>query len=149
MVAATQNRNTPTRLNQHRGHPVAADAECFAGTIAVMGADGYAKPAATATGLTALGAFTHYVSNAGGADGDMTAVLERGCFRLANSSGADEITRAAIGQVCYAVDDQTVAGTNGDTGTGATRSPAGIVDDIDDVGVWVCIDPTTGVAATA
>ncbi|MDO0944652.1 hypothetical protein [Chromohalobacter israelensis] len=148
MVAATQNRNTPTRLNQHRGHPVAADAVCFAGTIA-MGDGGYAKPGVTATGLTALGAFTHYVSNAGGADGDMTAVIERGCFRFANSSGADEITRADIGQVCFVVDDQTVAGTNGDTGTGATRSPAGIVDDIDEVGVWVCIDPTNGVAATA
>ncbi|SDK31847.1 hypothetical protein [Billgrantia gudaonensis] len=145
MTAATKNRNTASRPGFRRSHPVAADAVCFAGAIAVMGASGFAEPGSTATGLTALGVFQHYQDNTGGADGDQVVEIERGYFHVANSTGADEIARADIGQVCYLVDDQTVAKTS-DTDA---RSPAGIVDDVDDNGVWVYIDPTNGVAATA
>ena len=133
MTAATQNRNTPHRLGLSRGHLVAAATECFAGTIT------------TATGLVAVGVFEHYQDNTAGADGDQVVEVKRGNFRLANSAGADEITAADIGQVCYIVDNQTIAKTDGT----ATRSPAGIVDDVDDGGVWVNIDPTNGVAASA
>lgn len=137
MVAATKNRNTPTRAGHRRSHPVAADVLCFAGAIAVMNASGYAEPASTATGLTALGVFHHYQDNAGGADGDQVVEIERGCFHFANDGG-DPIDRTMIGSICYLVDDQTVAATDG----GTTRSAAGVVDDIDDAGVWVLIDPT-------
>ncbi|KGE77654.1 hypothetical protein [Halomonas salina] len=137
MVAATQNRNTPTRADRRRSHPVAASALCYAGAIAVMNASGYAAPATTATGLTALGVFHAQVDNTNGADGDEIVEIERGCFRFANDGG-DPIDRTLIGTTCYLVDDQTVAATDG-TGT---RSAAGTVDDIDDAGVWVRIDPT-------
>ena len=145
MTAATQNRNTPHRLGLSRGHLVAAATEVFAGTIAVINADGFTEPGTTATGLTAAGVFEHYQDNTTGADGDEVVEVKRGNFHLANSTGADEITRADIGKVCFIVDDQTVAKTDGTT----TRSPAGIVDDVDDAGVWVNIDPTNGVAASA
>lgn len=145
MTAATQNRNTPHRLGLSRGHLVAAATECFAGTIAVINADGFTEPGTTATGLTAAGVFEHYQDNTAGADGDQVVEVKRGNFRLANSAAADEITAADIGQVCYIVDNQTVAKTSGTD----TRSPAGIVDDVDDNGVWVNIDPTNGVAASA
>lgn len=144
-MAATKNRQTPSRSGHRRSAPVAADAQCFAGTIAVLNGDGYAEPATTATGLVALGVFGHYQDNTGGADGDQTVEIERGYFHFANSSGADEITRADIGSRCYLVDDETVALTS-DTDS---RSPAGIVDDVDDHGVWVNIDPTNGVADSA
>lgn len=42
-----------------------------------------------------------------------------------NSEGADEITATDYGRIVFAVDDNTLARTNGDTGGGATRSPAG------------------------
>ncbi|MEL7982152.1 hypothetical protein AAG584_19105 [Vreelandella titanicae] len=145
MTAATQNRNTPHRLGLSRGHLVAAATECFAGTIAVINADGFTESGTTATGLVAVGVFEHYQDNTAGADGDQVVEVKRGNFRLANSAGADEITAADIGQVCYIVDNQTIAKTDGT----ATRSPAGIVDDVDDGGVWVNIDPTNGVAASA
>ncbi|MBL1267646.1 MAG: hypothetical protein COA87_007840 [Halomonas sp.] len=145
MTAATQNRNTPHRLGLSRGLLVAAATECFAGTIAVINATGFVEPGTTATGLTAAGVFYHYQDNTTGVDGDQRVEVERGNFRLANSTGADEITAADIGQVCYIVDNQTVAKTDGT----ATRSPAGIVDDVDGGGVWVNIDPTNGVAASA
>ena len=145
MTAATKNRNTPHRLGLSRGLLVAAAAECFAGTIAVINATGFAEPGTTATGLTAVGVFEHYQDNKEGADGDQVVEVKRGNFYLANSASTDAITAADIGKVCFIVDDQTVAKTDGTT----TRSPAGIVDDVDDNGVWVNIDPTNGVAASA
>ncbi len=140
MTAATQNRNTPSRLGGRRALPVAASTMCYAGTIAVMNASGYVEPASTATGLIALGVFTRQVDNTSGADGDEVVEIERGFFRFANSAGADEITATDIGSRCYLVDDQTVALTDGTS----TRSVAGIIDDVDDLGVWVLIDPTSG-----
>ncbi len=145
MTAATKNRNTPHRLGLSRGLSVAAAAECFAGTIAVINATGFTEPGTTATGLTAAGVFEHYQDNSDGADGDQVVEVKRGDFHFANSTSTDAITAADIGQVCYIVDNQTVAKTDGT----ATRSPAGIVDDVDDNGVWVNIDPTNGVAASA
>ena len=68
-----------------------------------------------------------------------------GCFRFANSAGGDEITIAEIGDVVFAVDDQTVAKTDGTS----SRSPAGFVDDVDDLGVWVRFDEVLTKVATA
>ena len=59
-----------------------------------------------------------------------------GVFRYANSAAGDLIATADIGTVCYIVDDQTVAKTSAT----ATRSPAGIVEDVDANGVWVRFD---------
>tara|TARA_R110001583_G_scaffold190335_1_gene354506 strand:+ start:176 stop:625 length:450 start_codon:yes stop_codon:yes gene_type:complete len=145
VTAATKNRNTPHRLGLSRGLLVAAAAECFAGTIAVINAEGFTEPGTTATGLTAAGVFESYQDNTDGADGDQLVEVKRGNFYFANSTSTDAITAADTGQVCYIVDDQTVAKTDGT----ATRSPAGIVDGVDDHGVWVNIDPTNGVAAIA
>ncbi|OWV30185.1 hypothetical protein [Halomonas campaniensis] len=145
MTAATQNRKTAHRRGLSRGLLVAAGAECFAGTIAVINSGGYGEPGTTATGLTAVGVFEYYQDNTEGADGDQPVEVSRGNFRFSNSAGADEITLADIGKACFIVDDQTVAKTNGTD----TRSPAGLVDDVDEYGVWVNIDPTNGVAASA
>lgn len=138
MAALTQPRNTPERPGNRRGYPVGANVRCFAGGIAVKNAAGFAVPATTATGLTALGRFAHDADNTGGANGALRVEVERGIFRFENSAAGDELTAADIGAVCYLVDDQTVAKTHATN----TRSPAGIVDDVDDVGVWVAIDPT-------
>ena len=46
---------------------------------------------------------------------------------------ADLIARAEIGDTCFAVDDQTVAKTDGSE----SRSAAGIIRDVDAQGVWV------------
>jgi len=141
MVAATQNRNTPSVSGHRRGYPVAAAVLCLAGTIAVIDADGLVKPGATGLGGVAVGIFEALVDNSAGADGEQTAEVLRGFARLENSAGADEITAADIGKACFIVDNQTVAKTSG----ADTRSIAGIVDAVDEVGVWVLIDPTSGV----
>jgi hypothetical protein len=54
-------------------------------------------------------------------------------FSFANSASTDEIVDDDIGKLCYIVDDQTVAKTNGAN----TRSVAGIVVGLDANGVHV------------
>ncbi|MFV2949676.1 hypothetical protein [Pseudomonas japonica] len=145
MVAATKNRNTPQTPGHRRSYPVAANARCFAGTVAVIDATGLVQPAKAGPGLIAVGVFEHLADNYAGAVGDQVAEVLRGYFRLENSADADAITSAEIGQACYLVDDQTVAKTDG----AGTRSIAGIVDGVDEVGVWVLVDPTSGVHLAA
>lgn len=140
MTATTTSRNTPRRTGEgHRSYPMAAAASALAGTIAVLDA-GNAKMGATATGLVAVGVFSHGVDNSAGGAGDESATVERGIYRFANSAAADEIALDDIGKKAYIVDNQTVALTDGT----ATRSVAGIIDDVDSAGVWVRIDPTNG-----
>ncbi len=52
---------------------------------------------------------------------------------FANSSGNDAITANDYGRIVYAVDDNTLARTDGDTGGGPTRSPAGFFTGFDPI----------------
>ncbi|GHT86698.1 hypothetical protein AGMMS49543_20490 [Betaproteobacteria bacterium] len=130
MSALIKDRNTPRRDGVDFDFPVAAGVWIHAGALVAMNATGYAVPGTTATGLQGVGIAQASADNRTGANGSATIAVKRGCFRLRNSAGADAITRANIGQACYIVDDQTVAVTV----TG--KSPAGIVRDVDERGVW-------------
>ena len=134
MTALINERNTPRRDGARLDVPVKGATTIFAGALAVSDA-GYAAPGRTAPGLVALGRCEATV--VAQADGDAKACIRPGTFRFENSSGADLITQAAVGGDCYIVDDQTVALTSGS----ATRSRAGVVVDVDDVGVWVQVGP--------
>lgn len=137
MAAATKNRNTPQRETRRRAYPIGASVIAFAGAIAVLNASGYVVPATTATGLKCVGRFAEYCDNSSGANGAQMVEVESGCFRYDNSASADEITVADVGEVCYLVDDQTVALTSATS----TRSRAGVIDQVDDAGVWVIMGP--------
>jgi hypothetical protein len=149
MGALTADRNTPEREGVLLNKGVAAAVKCRAGGIAVLDASGNIKPAVTATGLLCVGRFEETVDNTAGDAGDVTATAKRGVFRYANSADADAITVAEIGDVCYLVDDQTVAKTSGS----ATRSVAGLIEDVDSDGVWVrmgfdsYVSPASGLLA--
>lgn len=139
-MSSTTNRNTPHRMGEgQRSYPMAAGAHGFAGTIAVL-ASGLCTPGVTDTGLIAVGVFGKEVDNSAGANGAEHASVERGVFRFDNSASADAIGLGDIGQLCYIVDDHTVAKTDGSS----SRSAAGVIDDVDDDGVWVRVDPSTG-----
>ncbi len=140
-MALSKNRNTPYRHNTSRSYPLAASAVVFAGGIVALAASGFVAAGTTATGLVAVGVATHYQDNTAGGAGDQHVDVKIGCFAFDNSAAADEITAADVGKPCYLVDDHTVAKTDGE----ATRSLAGIIDGVDDFGVWVLIDPTSGV----
>lgn len=137
MAALTGDRNTPRTSGDIDHVPVKGGRKIFAGALVCRDAAGFAVPGATATGLRAAGRAEERIDNTAGADGAVRVAVRRGVFRYANSAGADEIGAAAIGEACYVVDDQTVAKTDG----GGTRSRAGIVADVDEVGVWVLLSP--------
>jgi len=145
MTALSANRNTPQLLSPApapRHGAIAAAQLIYAGALLMRDATGYLVKGSTATGLIGAGRAEAYVDNSAGAAGDAVVEVAEGIFRYANSAGADEITIADIGRACYAVDDQTVAKTDGT----ATRSPAGTVHDVDEWGVWVRFDPALTIA---
>lgn len=131
-MALAKNRNTPAREGDLVSDPVKAATTIYAGALVCLDASGWAVPGSTATTLTARGRAEELVDNSSGANGDKSVTVRRGVFQFANS-GSDAIDRADIGGTAYIVDDETVAATDG-TGT---RSAAGKIVDVDDLGVWV------------
>ncbi|WP_157669911.1 hypothetical protein [Chitinibacter sp. GC72] len=133
MTVAIADRNTPLKDGELVRIPVAANAKILAGTIVCASATGFGTPGATSTTLAYLGMADECIDNTGGADGAVTVGVRRGkAFKWAND-GADPVTQASLGRVCYIVDNQTVAKTNGTN----TRSQAGIVVGLEADGVWV------------
>ncbi|RXF75075.1 hypothetical protein [Hansschlegelia zhihuaiae] len=133
MAALTAPRHTVTRSGDIREPGVKGSTKIFQGAMAAVGADGFAVPASTATTLKILGRAEETVDNSAGADGAVNCRIATGIFRWDNSASGDAITRADIGATAYAVDDHTVAKTNGTN----TRSAAGVIFDVDDKGVWI------------
>ncbi len=133
MTALTAGRNTPYRTGERLVLPVAANTLLYVGALAALDASGNVTPGATAAGLKGIGRVEVEADNSAGAAGDIHAVIRPGIYRWENSAAADEITATEVGLVCYLVDDQTVAKTD----SGGTRSPAGIVFEVDSAGVWV------------
>lgn len=145
MAALTEGRNTPEALGEVRSAGVAADTTLFPGAIAMINAAGFLIEGQTATGLIGVGRSESLADNAGGSNGDITGDYKPGIFRFNNSASTDAITAADVGKVCFVVDDQTVAKTDGSS----ARSPAGFVDHVDANGVWVRFDAALTRAATA
>ncbi|VVE59791.1 hypothetical protein PCA31118_00016 [Pandoraea captiosa] len=134
MTALTADRDTPRREGVDAAYPVKAGVRIFVGAIvAIDTATGLATKGATSTTLKAVGIAQEQVDNTAGADGDAMVPVRRGTYRLANSSGADQLTLKDVNGTAYIVDDQTVAKTD----AGGTRSVAGTVVDVDTVGVWI------------
>lgn len=133
MAALSADRNTPARSGDLREPPVKAGAVLYAGGMAAIDAAGFAVPAAAVAAHRVIGRTNQRADNTGGVDGAIRARVDRGIFRFANSVSADAIGLKDVGQPCYAVDDQTVALTNG---SGA-RPVAGTIFDVDAQGVWV------------
>lgn len=136
MVALTSERNTRARIGDLRAEAVAAAMKIFGGSLIMRNAAGHLTKGATATNCAGVGRAENTVDNSAGAAGALNVEYRVGTFLFANSAAGDLITIADIGKVCYIVDDQTVAKTDGT----ATRSRAGIVDGIEATGVWVRMD---------
>lgn len=132
-MALTADRNTPAREATRRQFNVLAAVKIFAGALVMIDANGRAAPGATATAKKGVGRAAALADNSAGANDAIKADVDVGVFRFKNSSAGDAIAQADIGATCYIVDDETVAKTDG-TGT---RSAAGIVFDVDSLGVWV------------
>lgn len=145
MAALTEPRNTPEAMGRNRQGPAAAGVTIHAGAMIGRNIAGALAPMVGGAGFIGVGRAERSVDNQNGAVGAVRVEYVPGVFRYENSGGADEIAEAEIGTLVYAVDDQTVARTSA-TGT---RSPAGIVERIDELGVWVRFDEALTRAATA
>lgn len=130
-MALTKDRNTASQKAAVITVAVAASANIHAGALIVANATGFAAPGSTATGLTYLGRAEEAVDNAAGIDGAAhVTIMRQRAFKFKNDGS---VTQASLGKLCYIVDDETLAATDG-TGT---RSAAGIVVGIESDGVWV------------
>jgi hypothetical protein len=132
-MALAKDRLIPTRGAEFFEKPVSAAKTLYAGAIVCLNLAGDATPGATALGLKAIGRCEEFSDNALGLAGDVSVKVRSGVFRFDNSANADAITDAYVGELCYIVDDCTVALTSG----GGTRSVAGRIIEVDDAGVWV------------
>jgi hypothetical protein len=134
-MALSKERDTKRRNGKKASYPMAA-VKIYAGAlVAIATGTGYAGPATTAGTWSVVGAACETVDNSGGNAGDLRIEVDReGWFHFKNSAAADEIALDDVGKVCYAVDDETVALTDG--GAGA-RSAAGRIRDVDATGVWI------------
>lgn len=138
MTALSADKAVSSREGAGFMDPVAAATLIYQGALVALDGDDNAIPAGLAAGGSRLVrgvAVAARADNSAGAAGAIKVQTWTGVFRLANSAGADEITRAEIGTTVHVVDDQTVAKTNGSS----TRIAAGTCVDLDDAGVWVKI----------
>jgi hypothetical protein len=104
MTTLTQDRPTPYREGIEVEYPVAASAKVYAGSLVCVNAQGFAAPAADASGFHFIGVAMEQVDNAAGEDGDKVVRLRRtGVFEF----DAASITQAMVGNPMYAVDDHT------------------------------------------
>lgn len=107
--------------------PVYQSSLIYKGSLVCQNATGYAVKGSTSTALRALGVAQEQKDNTSGSSGDLDITYRKGVYPFFNSSSSDEITSAEKDEVCYIVDDQTVAKTSG----GGTRSIAGRIRGID------------------
>lgn len=133
MTALAADRDTSRKYGENFEFGVKAATVIYAGSLVALDANGLAVPGATATTLKAVGRAEARADNSGGADNAISADVRRGVFSFGNSAAADEIALSDVGATCYIVDDQTVAKTDGSS----SRSAAGIIRDVDALGVWV------------
>ncbi|HZF97841.1 MAG TPA: hypothetical protein VEY92_06285 [Pseudoxanthomonas sp.] len=133
MTATTEARNTKRRNAERVTHVVNAGSTIYAGTlVTLLTATGLAVPAGTASAGVVVGVAQSTVIG----DGVQTVEVERGfAYQFANSTGAELITKADIGNTCWLMDNQTVSKTDGV----GLRKAAGKIIDVDAGGVWVLV----------
>lgn len=132
----TADRNTIARIGENRRSLVGAATRIFAGALLMRNATGHLVRGAVALNAIGVGRAEEAVDNTAGGAGAVSVNWRPGIFRFRNATAGDLITIADIGRVCFILDDDQVARTDG----GATRSRAGIVEDVDGDGVWVRLD---------
>lgn len=92
--------------------PVAAATKIYAGAMVATDASGNAVTASAVASRILWGRCEKVADNSSGAAADIYVNVSPGLFEYNNSTGVDLITKASVGQYCYAVDDNTVALTD-------------------------------------
>lgn len=139
MTALSVDRDTPQIKGEFYFYPMIASDIIYKGSIVVLDSSGNAEPGSTATGKMAVGRAEEYKDNSAGSATDKSIKVRTGVFRFGNG---DVITKAHIGDTAWIVDDQTVSKAS------SGKSQAGIIVDVDSLGVWVLIRPEVTLGST-
>ena len=141
MTALTTDRHTNERPSNVYYYQVTDNTLCYGGGLATLTPTGYVRPGkvdSLSPACVAVGRFRRRYDNLTGADASidmstsLTAEVECGVYRW-NNDTVNPVTAANIRSICYVLDDQTVSASS-DSGA---RGVAGIVMDVDTIGVWV------------
>lgn len=143
MSATTTPRNTDRLLassSLFRAFPVAANVVASYGWLAMMDqSTGFVSVGGSGSGYIGVGRFAGPVDATGLASGEAFVDVDFGVFYWNNMGGADAVTAADLGKVCYVENNQTVRITD----ASGARSVAGIVYEVRADGqVGVRMDPT-------
>lgn len=152
-MALTKNRNTPVLgaggVPVNTNYPVATGVVIYPGALVAKNATGYLVPASADNTLICVGTAAPVdglpIDNSAGSNGAVSCPVIQGVARYANSNA---MTLAAVGGLCYAVDDESVSTSN----SGGSRPIAGTVYLVDSNGVWVYVGlaaPVDGTSLTA
>ena len=138
MAALTADKLIERRPAGDRNFPVSAGVKIRLGAmVAVEVPGGTLRPARANPTDIIVGISRQAADNSAGLASAISCETEaEGVYAMVNSAGGDAIALTDIGKDCYAVDDQTVALTNG----GATRCRAGKIQNVTERGVWVRFD---------
>jgi hypothetical protein len=131
MAALTNSRNTPEFADDGRlqAYPVEANTTIYLGSMVGLNANGNAAPATSVAGLKVGGRAEMVVNgtpgqdavNNPGAAGAISIVVRRGVFLYGVNDGS--IGAAQVGQMAFAVDDNSVSLSDGSGATAATSQP--------------------------
>ena len=125
MAALTNSRNTPELADGGRTmvYPVEANTTVYLGSIIALNANGNAAPASSVANLKVIGRAEMMINgipgqdavNNPGAAGAISIVARRGVFMYAVNDGS--IGAAQVGQMAFAVDDNSVSANDGRAAT--------------------------------
>jgi len=131
-TALTTDRTSPQRTGDLVA-PIQGSNVIFAGSIVAVGTDGLALPAANTSSLKVLGRAEVKSDNTGvNYSATKNIQVRRGIFQWDNGA-SNNLTRANIADLAYAIDDQTVGRTNEAT----NAVVVGRIVDVDASGIWV------------
>ena len=136
-TALSAARNTEIMLPSEVNIGVLTNAVIYAGAMVAVtnvGGVGYAVPATDAGSITIVGMAQKSVDATATASGSKTVNVRTGCFYWNGDSGA--LSKGAIGQIAYVVDDNTVSCTN----AGSHSAIAGVVMDYNSIAGTVAVD---------
>lgn len=134
-MALSKDRNTKTKFKERVIHgKVAAAKKIYAGALLAWNATGYLVPLTDAAGLKVAGRAEQSADNTDGDDGDLEIDVATGVFEWEVTAAVTSDAQAAVGQIAYGKDDQTI-GYASDT---ANDTPVGIIEELDAQGrFWV------------
>jgi len=144
-MALTAARDTQARTMTTRTVPLYTGVKIYQGSLVCINtAHGYGVEASVTSTLVAIGIATETVDNTNGSSGDKSVPVSSGlAYCFGNGLGGSDFTAASRGALAYTYDGGTCLVSQG------SGSIAGVVEDVDSLGVWVRVGTLADSALTS